>query len=265
MKIGIVGNGVVGSATARCFMEWGEVRVYDQVDEKRTHTLNETLGSDVIFVCLPTPQTRNGLGCNLAPLTLFFHSLSLEARKLNWVLRSTVPIGTTRNLRKDFDLPNLVHSPEFLTARCSFTDAQCPSRMIIGGAWEGDNQSTACGNVLLDLYRRRFTGIPIHLMSSDESESVKLFLNGFFAVKVAYFNEVYALAKRLDLDWGTIMAGVMSDGRIAHSHTKVPGPDGKLGYGGTCLPKDLANLASLLQENSCEDWMTTAALNWRQK
>ena len=97
-------------------------------------------------------------------------------------------------------------------------------------------------------------------MSSDESEAVKLFLNGFFSVKVAYFNEVNALASRLDLNWDNILKGLLSDGRVAHSHTQVPGPDGKFGFGGTCLPKDLANLVHCLESNGCMAQVTYAAL-----
>ena len=81
-------------------------------------------------------------------------------------------------------------------------------------------------------------------MSSDESEAVKLFQNSFFAVKVAFWNECNQLASKLGLDWQVVMNAILADGRISPSHTNVPGPDGKYGFGGECLPKDLASLAS---------------------
>lgn len=98
------------------------------------------------------------------------------------------------------------------------------------------------------LYKSRFPGVPLYMMTSDESEAVKLFTNGFFAVKIAFFNEVRALADKLGLDWERVLGGVLSDGRISHNHTQVPGPDGQRGFGGACLPKDLANLIQCLYD-----------------
>ena len=260
MKFGIVGGGVVGRATARAFMEHAEIRVYDTVKEKGTHTLTEVLDCDMVFVCLPTPQKTNSLECDLTVSLECDMTVSLECDltaihsffqevvqrdkcSSSFVLRSTVPIGTTRRLRQEYGLPNLIHSPEFLTARCSLTDAQIPARNIVGGKGIGEYQvSDECTEKLTALYLQRFPGVPCLTMTSDESEAVKLMLNSFFGVKVAFFNEMYALAKKFGLNWSVVMKGIMSDGRIAHSHTQVPGPDGKFGFGGECLPKDIASL-----------------------
>jgi UDP-glucose 6-dehydrogenase len=87
---------------------------------------------------------------------------------------------------------------------------------------------------------------------------VKLLQNGFFAVKVAYWNEARALADKLGLDWADVHGAVMTDGRIHPSHTQVPGPDGCRGFGGTCLPKDLAQLVHHLE---AEAYVTGAALH----
>ncbi len=235
MRIGVIGNGVVGHATARCFMEFTEVRVYDKIAERRTHSLNEVLECDLVFVCVPEA---------------FIESVAatVEASKplTNLVIKSTVPIGTTRHLAERYVLPNLVHSPEFLTARCAVTDAQLPARNIIGSPvtpdrlW--DDAPVGSRAILADLYKRRFPGVPFFVMTSDESEAVKLIQNGFFAVKIAFFNEINTLCEEWNLDWERVRAAILADGRIAHSHTQVPGPDGKYGFGGTCLPKDLKQL-----------------------
>lgn len=246
MKIGVIGNGVVGNATARCFMEHHEVKVHDQLPERNVHSREEVLESELVFVCLPTPQKEGSHDCDLQYIHSFFGS-GLP-KDTQFVLRSTVPIGTTRELKKQYGL-SIVHSPEFLTARCAVTDAHTPARMIVGGL---------CGK-LCDLYRQRFPGVPVLIMDSDESEAVKLIVNSFFAVKVAFFNEVNWLCQKLKLDWTTVRAGVLSDGRIAHSHTMVPGPDGGFGFGGTCLPKDSANLLALL-EDMVPSYMVKAAL-----
>lgn len=251
-SIGIVGGGVVGHATARVFMEFAEVRVYDVLAERRTHSHHQTLSSDIVFVCLPTPQNKSGLGCDLTALVEFFGRGDVSPSSVNYVLRSTVPVGTTRLLASRFQLTNLCHSPEFLTARCSVTDAHVPSRNIVGipeGTLTAETiRQTTCYDLLIKVYQARFPGIAVLEMGSDESEMTKLALNSFFAVKLAYFNEVYAAAKKLGVDWESVVAGVVSDGRVAHSHTKVPGPvDGKRGFGGNCLPKDIANLIDCVE------------------
>ncbi len=232
MIIGIIGGGVVGHATARTYMEHHGVRVFDYDDKKRTHCFADTVGpADLVFVCLPEKA-----------LDQFFNNCvgagDYDYKRINWVIKSTCPIGTTRKLAEKYKLPNIVHSPEFLTARCAVTDAQLPARNIIGDP-SPRSCFCECTTKLSQLYAERFQGIPLYIMTSDESEAVKLITNSFFAVKVAFFNEAYDLCESKELDWDTVMAGVLSDGRIAHSHTKVPGPDGKRGFGGACLPKDL--------------------------
>lgn len=257
MRIGIIGGGVVGQATARSYIEHvEEVRVYDVIKEKSTHTLQDVLQCDIIFVCLPTPQKKDSLECDTSYLEEFFDlklgSANREevARQRNFVLRSTVPIGTTKRLREKYELTNLVHSPEFLTARCAVTDAQLPARNIIGVPdWTSYSKENPCHWNLLQLYTDRFPHVPIYYMTSDESEAVKLFQNSFFAVKITFFNEINQLASKLELDWNTVLKGMLSDGRIHPSHTQVPGQDGWYGYGGTCLPKDLANLVYTMLNN----------------
>lgn len=255
MKIGIVGGGTVGHATARMMMEHAEVRVYDVIPERATHSLADTLDTSICFICLPTPQKTDSLECDLTAVERFFGEQC--GSRANFVLRSTVPVGTTARLWQVYDLPNLCHSPEFLTARCAVTDAQIPARNIIGGAI--GPVASSCEEMLAELYRKRFPGVPVLRMTSDESELVKLALNGFFATKIAYWNEVYTLAEHFRLNWERVMEGVLSDGRVAHSHTKVPGPDGKFGYGGECLVKDLADLISCLEKAGLPNPLTTAA------
>lgn len=245
MKVGIVGGGVVGRATARAFLEHvDEVRVWDVVPERRTvNSLGECLHlADLVFVCLPTPGGKDGR-LDTSAVTRFFNQAAGQGYgDRNYVLKSTVPIGTTRSLLGR-ELPNIVHSPEFLTARCADVDAQIPSRLVVGVPVYVTNP---CSAALEGLYEQRFPGVQVHVMSSDESEAVKLITNGFFAVKVAFWNEVNQTCAARGLDWDRVLAGVLADGRIAHSHTRVPGPDGKYGFGGTCLPKDLAQLWSEL-------------------
>ena len=239
LSIGIVGGGTVGRATARCYLEYVKsVKVWDSLAERRTtHNILDMLDSDLIFVCLPEMVVDS-----------FFAMLYGPNKSRNYVIKSTVPIGTTRRLSTLYSLPNLVHSPEFLTERCAMTDVQMPAVNIVGRVQRGEKwvERSQCSVRLSELYLKRFPGIDCLDVTSDESEAIKLFLNGFFAVKVAYFNEIHSLASTLGLDWELVRMGMLADGRVGHPHTQVPGPDGGKGFGGKCLPKDLKTLVEQL-------------------
>lgn len=268
MKIGIIGAGVVGHATARSFIEHvDEVRVHDRIKAKETHDLSTTLESDLIFLCLPTPQSSEGLACDTSAIDGFFqYGMPERFKSANLVLRSTVPIGTTRRLREQYGLTNIVHSPEFLTARCAVVDAQMPARNIIGSPGFTDDRSltTYYGNgdtadTLHALYERRFPGVPVLRMTSDESEAVKVFQNSIFAVTVSLWNELQHFAEKAGLDWERVRAAILADGRIANAHSRVPGNDG-FGFSGTCLPKDLASFVHQYRELlGFSPWVTKAA------
>lgn len=267
--IGIIGNGVVGQATARAFLEHvAEVRIWDILHGKTTHLLPKVLACDVVFVCLPTPQKKDSLECDVSVLENFLGSIRHNGGndETNLVLRSTVPIGYTRRASNNHALRNLVHSPEFLTARCATVDAQMPTRNLIGINDTFYGEGTV-GHFVRKLYTERWPHVPCRILSSRETEAVKLFTNAFFAVKVAYWNEVNGLATKLGLDWEAVINAILMDGRIHPSHTQVPGPDGKYGFGGACLVKDLASLVSQLIDNGMSGYknsrMVTEAAMFR--
>lgn len=283
LTVGIVGGGVVGQATARSYLEHVKrVMVYDKVPERSTCALGELLNeADTTFVCLPTPLGQSGIGLDTSAIDGFFsyvasgepnHADGRKWRDKNFVLRSTVPIGTTRRLAQEYRLPNLVHSPEFLTARCAMVDAMMPARNMIGlpnATHRWDRELCPHGGIkgileLEKLYKDRFPSIKVHRLNSDESEATKLFQNGFFAAKIAYWNECRTLADKLGLDWESVMGAILADGRIHPSHTQVPGPDGKRGFGpdtpSACLPKDIVQLIVELDRNGLRADVTSAAI-----
>ena len=230
--IGIIGCGFVGHATARCWMEHGEVKIYDVQPERATHSLAEASACDYVFVCLPTPQD-----CDPSIIEDYFGSAPLR-KETTYIIKSTVPVGTTERLARQYNVP-ICHCPEFLTARCAVTDAQCPARVLVGLA---GNYRWSIEKVV-DLHRQRFPGVQVFLMQSGETELIKLAGNSFFALKVWYFNELYGACERHGFNWESVRHGLLSDGRIAHAHTLVPGPDGKRSFGGNCLPKDTLALS----------------------
>ena len=257
MRIGVIGGGVVGKATARAFLEHvDEVCIYDIDPTRRTTDRGSVVGCDIVFVCLPTPQKDDG-SCDTSVLDeKFFDELHMwtPKRRENFVIRSTVPVGYTKRIAERF--PNVVHSPEFLTARCADVDAQMPSRNIVGFPTGGFGDD----HPLIQLYRKRWPHVPLLRMSSNSSELIKLTQNAFFAVKVAFWNEAKSLCDKLHVDYDTLIKGILLDGRIHPSHTKVPGPDGLRGFGGTCLPKDLASYVNHLHSADLSAWVAQSAM-----
>lgn len=266
MKLGIIGGGTVGKATARAFLEHvEEVRVYDVVKERRTHTMGETLKCDVVMVCLPTPQKAGSNECDTSALEIFFRAVSGEwtggsFRDGNFVIRSTVPVGFTKRMAAEFGLVNLSHSPEFLTARCALVDAQIPARNVVGWPTPEGHMGRS-RNPIEDLYLKRWPGTPLHIVSSNTSEAAKLALNAFFLTKVAFFNEVYQACGGWGATWEDVHSIIVTDGRVHPSHTLVPGPDGKCGAGGHCLPKDAASFVHCAELTDDPDSVVRAAIS----
>ena len=233
MLISVIGNGFVGGAIAHGFSHL-QPKVYD-VDYQRSQcTLEEALEQDCIFICLPTPMISvEGGKANLSILFGFFESISNRIVNGVFVIKSTVPVGTTKQLQKSFPQFKFVHNPEFLTAANAKNDFVNADRTVIGG-----NDPIALQSVL-ELYQDNFPHVPIYVMTSDESELVKYTANCFLAVKTMFFNEIKLLTEALDIDYSKVIGGVTADKRIGTSHTRVPGPDGDYGFGGTCFPKDI--------------------------
>ncbi len=246
--LGIIGGGVLGKAIARGFMEHCDVRVHDAIKERSTHPIEEAATADIVMIALPTPAKPDGK-CDTSAIDKFLNQARTEewwTKESCYVIRSTVPIGYTGCMATQYFYGSpLFHSPEFLTARCAMTDFQTPARNIIGSPEGSLDHGYAkwvdAYSKLKSLYETRFPGVPVHLMSSDASELVKLACNSFFAAKVTLFNLFYDLTQQHKLDWESVRGGILSDGRIAHAHTQVPS-FGQLGFGGACLPKDVADL-----------------------
>ena len=235
MKIGIVGNGFVGSAVAHGFKEYYPVRVYDSCKERSCNTLEEVLECEVVFACLPTPYSTKTGTCDVSIIESFLTQAYTMGFNETIAIKSTTPPGTCQRwFGKYGGKFNVVHNPEFLTERCAKIDFVTPSRIVIGGYSRN----------LEEIYESRFPSVPIIRCTATESELIKLLCNAFFASKVALFNEFFDITKQHGGYWPTIMQGILSDGRIAHSHTNVPGPDGSRGFGGKCFPKDINMLVA---------------------
>ena len=241
-KIGIFGNGFVGSAVQFGFSPSTgcdcEIRVYDKDPLKSVDTIEETVNkSDFIFLSVPTPSNKDG-SMNLDIVEQALQDISeVNERDDNVVLlRSTVVPGTTRKLQSKYTKLNIVFNPEFLTERSAKYDFINQSRIIVGG---GEGHAFEVG-ATADLFRWRF-GDSVSIIETDweTAELIKYMSNCFFTTKISYMNEMYQLANKCEADWEVVLDGFFRDGRVGHSHMNVPGHDGKFGFGGSCFPKDI--------------------------
>lgn len=246
-KIGIIGRGFVGSAVEFGFSAQtgcnAIIRVYDKDPKLSLHSLNETVNeSDFIFVSVPTPSNENG-SINLDILIGALSSIDeLNSRNNIILIRSTIIPGTTSKLQELFPKLNLVFNPEFLTERSAKYDFINQSRFIIGG-------NKIHTQVVSDLFKWRFgQSVPIIQTNFETAELIKYMNNCFFAAKVSFLNEMKILNDKIGGDWGVAVEGFVRDGRVGHSHLSVPGPDGKLGFGGSCFPKDIQAIIHLADE-----------------
>jgi UDPglucose 6-dehydrogenase len=257
--IGVIGHGFVGGAVVKGFELFADLRVYDIVPEKATNTFKETANSDFVFICVPTPMTSpEGGDANLNIIYKVFEELApiAQANKSIYVIKSTIPIGTTAQLSQQYHIQRLLHNPEFLREKNAIEDFFHPSRNVIGGE---DKESIERLQALLTT---RFPNVPCHVMPSGEAELVKYISNAFLATKLSFFNEMRLLIDVLNLDWNKVVNAVIADKRIGKSHYQVPGPDGEKGWGGVCLPKDVNALIATMKKNNLEPIILEAI--WKQ-
>ena len=244
-KIGIIGKGFVGSAVAHGFSEatgyQAEIKIFDKNPLRSTNSLEELVtSSDVIFISVPTPSNKDG-SINLEILSQCLSEINHIATQTDsynavYLIRSTVVPGTTRSFQEQFPKLKLVFNPEFLTERSANFDFISQSRFILGGS--EDN-----AKAVSDLYKDRFgNSVSVIITDYESAELTKYVCNTFFATKVSFLNEMRILSDKVNANWDDVMEGFLRDGRIGSSHSQVPGPDGKFGFGGSCFPKDIQAL-----------------------
>lgn len=248
-KIGIVGNGFVGSAVRYGFSPNvgcdAEVKVYDKDPNKSTDKLSDVIESDIIFLSVPTPSNLDG-SMNIDIVDRALTDIDEHSTNAVILLRSTVVPGTTRKLQDKYPNLRLVFNPEFLTERSANFDFINQDRVILGG----DINDV---EVAEDLFKSRFgSTLSILKTNYETAELIKYMTNTFFATKISFLNDMKLIADKSGVIWEDAIDGFIRDGRVGHSHLNVPGHDGKYGFGGSCFPKDIQALITFGKELGVE-------------
>jgi UDPglucose 6-dehydrogenase len=237
-SVGVVGLGFVGQTMYDNFKNKGLVPgqtlfEYDKYKQGGIGSFQQCLNTDILFLALPTPYDTNLRSYDTSAIYATCEQLVTHNYSGIIVIKSTVEPGTTSTLSAKYPSLTLTHNPEFLSVRTAYEDFDQQKHIVIG--YDSDKTEI---QKLHDFYTHFYNTAHISMCSTIESESMKLFCNSFYAVKVQFFTELYLLCQKNGGDYNTIKSLMIKNGWINPMHTVIPGPDGQVSYGGFCFPKD---------------------------
>ena len=250
-RIGIIGGGIVGQATALFSMIPNTtVLTYDINPDKcvpKNTTLNDLANCNFVFICVPTPPKASG-ECDTSIVEQAVSDLRMVCKDLEVpepliLVRSTVSPGTCKRL-------DVLFFPEFLRENHWKEDFINTTSWMVGIPHFCPHEKITRLFTFLNSTRDHgfLSTANVSFASTDTVELVKYARNCFLATKVSFCNEIYQLCQALDISWNDVRNLFVSDTRIGESHTQVPGHDDKLGFGGNCLPKDTVALQQVFRQ-----------------
>lgn len=247
--VGVIGLGYVGTAVQKGFETIKKVVTYDIQKECTEKSISDVVEqAQIVFICVPTPMNRDGT-CNIEIVRSVLRDISQVdvLYKPICVLKSTVEPGTTDTLAQEF--PNVVvcFNPEFLTERNYINDFISQVNITLG---HSKTNSGLDIRPVSNLYYERFPQSQVWVTAAKEAEMIKYTANTLLATKVAFLNEIYQICNTVGINYNHIVKVLQLDSRLGTSHWQVPGHDGKLGFGGTCFPKDLNALIQYSEQNN---------------
>ena len=261
MKIAIIGLGYVGLSNAILISSKVQVTGYDVdanrlaklragdyilkddllntfIDENNlnldftTDMTKAVVDADFVIIATPTDYDYNTNRFDTQSVNAVLAEGLANNASATFIIKSTIPVGYTDVLRKEYNYEDIYFSPEFLREGHELQDNLMPSRIIVGGE---SVSAKRYGKLMHDLAVSRDT--PLVFTSSTIAESIKLFSNSYLAMRVSFFNELDSYAMERGLDSESIIEGVCMDSRIGVGYNNP-----SFGYGGYCLPKDTKQL-----------------------
>lgn len=236
-KIGVIGNGFVGTAIIEGFSNKIKVETYDKNKPSTCDSIADLCSkARLLFVCVPTPMNRDG-SCNTDIVESVISEINGADNQNIAIIKSTIPPGTSFKLSQKYSNVEVVFSPEFLTEKNFINDFKTQNRVILGGESETVEE-------VANLFSKHYKETTIVKTDFSTSEMVKYFLNCFLALKVSFSNEMYQVCEAINVNYENVLEAVLLDKRVGKTHFNVPGPDGKRGFGGSCFPKDINAMIS---------------------
>lgn len=239
-RLGIVGHGFVGQAVEYAFTHpIVQFRLYDPKYNKDIDELKDMDSEDhpqCFFICAPTPSNDDGSVNSAIVETAVIKCLNYTEAMV--IVKSTITPDVVHRLYSSMNeeqKDRFAYNPEFLTEKNAKSDFVGAKYHVVGGTPSAIMET-------IDIYEifSSCESNDYHRMTAYEASFVKYSINSFLSTKVTFFNQLYDLVNLYGCNFNTIVRAIGKDDRIGMGHTRVPGFDGKRGFGGACLPKDTA-------------------------
>lgn len=265
-SMGIIGLGLVGGAMFDSFLKKDytintNLYVYDKFKDGGIGSFENILKSNILFLALPTMYNSVTKQYEKNAIQTTCKKLVENSYKGVVIIKSTVEPGVTEELYRNYKL-NLIHNPEFLTARTASEDFHNQTHIVLG-------KTSGCDEniyqMVINFYKNEYSNAEISQCTSTESESMKIFANTFYSVKIQFLNELYLLCQSMNIDYNRVRDLIVKNGWMSEHHTNIPGPDNQLSYGGLCFPKDTNALLKVMEKSNIPHKVLKAVIEERNE